>query len=81
MVVSKENLAEQLGNFTWDFGQCFFIETMFGNFVWSDPDYYGDNTIKPFDGTIQDYFGKSFGRCKGSHIISSYCGEDFTLVV
>jgi len=81
MKVSKDNFMNMLGKFTWDFGQCFFIETEVGNFVWSDPDYNGDNSIKPFRGTVQDYFGKGYGRCKGEHIVSCYCGEDFIFEV
>lgn len=76
----KEKLMNMVGQFTWDFGQNFFIETSIGNFIWSDPDYYGDNTIKSFDGSIKDYFGKGFGRRKGHHTISEYCGEDFEFV-
>lgn len=76
----KEQLMNVVGEFTWDFGQNFFIETPIGNFVWSDPDYYGDNTIRTFNGSIQDYFGEGFGRCKGRHTISGYCGEDFEFV-
>lgn len=76
----KEQLMNMSGYFTWDFGQNFFIETPIGNFVWSDPDYYGDNTIRYFNGSIQDYFGGGFGRRKGRHTISGYCGEDFEFV-
>jgi hypothetical protein len=75
-----DNLLDREGDFTWDFGQNFFIETSIGNFIWSDPDYNGDNTIKPFKGTIQEYFEPSYGRDKGKHIIRNYCGDDVKIV-
>lgn len=78
--MTKEKLAGMVGEFTWDFGQNFFIETSEGNFVWSDPAYNGDNTIRPYNGTVEDYFGNSFGRDKGKHYIGKYCGDQFTLV-
>lgn len=74
--MNKEKLLDMIGDFTWNFASHFFIETNEGNFIWSDPDYYGDNTIIPYQGTVQDYFGDSFGRCKGRHLIRLYCGED-----
>lgn len=78
--MTKEKLCGMIGDFTWNFGNKFFIETAEGNFIWSDPDYNGDNTIRKFNGTLQDYFGDSFGRDKGKHYISDYCGTEFTLV-
>ena len=65
-----------VGSFTWDFGQRFFIETSEGNFVWSDPSYGGDNTIKPFAGSYDEWIGDSFGRDKGQHVIRDYVGGD-----
>ncbi len=73
--MTREHLLGLYGEFTWDFGQKFFIQTSEGNFVWSDPDYGGDNTIRPYNGTLQHFFGEGFGRGKGVHTIASYCGE------
>lgn len=79
----KEKLTlDDIGDFCWDFGQCFFIETNKGNFVWSDPVYAGNNTIRPYDGDIGDFCRKNhipFLRDKGCHTIRSYCGEDVIL--
>jgi hypothetical protein len=75
-----ENLLDMEGEFTWDFGSNFFIETSIGNFIWSDPDYNGDNTIRKYDGIVQDYFKGTFGRDKGSHIIRSYCGDEVKII-
>lgn len=78
--MTKEKLMNMVGEFTWNFGQQFFIETSEGNFIWNDPDYNGDNTIRKYNGSLQDYFGKSFGRDKGKHYIKDYCGENFTYI-
>jgi len=75
--MKKEQLLELEGDFTWDFGCHFFIETNKGNFIWSDPDYNGDNTIVPFDGNYNDWLPRGmYGRSKGLHKIGSYCGTD-----
>jgi len=74
MLDIKEKLAETVGKFTWDFGQNFFIETEFGNFVWSDPSYDGDNTIIRFNGSV-------YGRNKGEYMIGDFCGKDFVFVL
>lgn len=78
--MNKEKLMKMIREFTWNFGNQFFIETEEGNFIWSDPSYNGDNTIRKYNGSLEDYFGNSFGRDKGKHYISDYCGEDFTFV-
>jgi hypothetical protein len=84
-VINKEALINMVGDFTYMFGMHFFIETEVGNFVWSDPDYQGDNTMTLFKGTYKDYCKQDsmggFGRCKGKHLIGRYCGEDFTVVI
>jgi hypothetical protein len=85
LITTKEKLLGLTGEFTWFWGDTFFIETEIGNFVWSSPDYEtGTNTMKKFDGTIK-LFIKSlnsipYGRSKGTHFISDYCGTEFTLI-
>ena len=80
--MTKKELADTIGLFTWNFGNKFHIETAFGNFEWSCPDYLGgDNTIrsaKPYSEWIKDE-NVPFGRDKGQHRIGDYCGEDFEL--
>jgi hypothetical protein len=83
IMITKEQLLNEVGDFTWDFGQCFFIETRYGNFIWSDPDYNGDNTMMEYSGSIQDFFSSRYGlygRGKGNHLISRYCGDKFTVI-
>lgn len=86
-VCDKENIIQDILNdraqFTWSFGQTFFVETMqHGNFIWSDPDYQGDNSFTPFHDSYNDWCKESgipYGRDKGTHEIKSYCGSDIWL--
>ena len=76
----KDKLMSVAGHFIWSFGCEFFIETEIGNFVWSDPDYNGDNTIRPFNGNYHEWcnsVGIPYGRDKGVEFISSYCGDSW----
>ena len=73
---------DDIGEFTWSFNRQFFIETSKGNFVWNDPDYDGDNTIKPFNGDYKkwcDPINIPFGRDKGTHTIRGYCGDQVVI--
>lgn len=73
---------EDVATFTWSFGHVFFMETAKGNYEWSDPDYQGDNTIRPFKGTYKDWLkrrGIPFGRDKGTHTIDGYCGTEVSI--
>lgn len=74
---------DTVGDFTWFWSDIFFIETTIGNFVWSDPDYNGDNTIKQFDGDIKKFCKEvryPHGRCKGKHTIGKYCGNQVNII-
>ena len=71
-------IPDDYGDFCWDYGQHFFIETKKGNFIWSDPGYSGDNTIIPYHGTLGDYCKEHhlpYLRDKGHHSIKGYCGD------
>lgn len=78
---SRDELLNEYADFTWNFGNKFFVQTKrFGNFIWSDPAYPGgDNTIVPFDGGYAAWLKVEsipFGRSKGTHRIGDYCGND-----
>lgn len=73
--MTTEELLTLEGDFTWDFGQNFFIQTEKGNFVWSCPDYNGDNSITPYPHSYSEWIKPSFGRSKGRHIIGKYVDE------
>lgn len=83
-MITKEELINLVGHFTFSFHYRFFIETNKGNFEWHDPNYPGgDNTIRPFNGTYKEWCQKiniPFGRDKGQHFVKDYCGTDFVLV-
>jgi hypothetical protein len=73
-----------IADFLWCWGHIFFLETSEGCFLWSDPEYPGgDNTIRPYNGTLQDYLhetGIPFVRDKGKHRIKDYCGENVAFI-
>ena len=76
--MTKEELGNLVGEFTWLFGQEFFIETSKGNFLWSDPEYGGSGEIREYNGELGKYLkevGVPYGRDKGKHVISAYCGD------
>lgn len=80
--IDREKLLDSIGNFTWDFGQQFFVETKHGNYVWSDPDYYGDNSFTKFEGSYKKWIKQTtapYGRDKGTHLLRSYCGDQIVL--
>jgi len=79
LTVAKEDLLLAYGDFTHGFNHLWLIETEYGVFVWSDPGYGGNNTMKPFNGRIKDFFNP-YGRMKGRHLISRYCGDQFILM-
>lgn len=74
----KEDVLQLVGSFNWNYGSRFFIETAHGNFIWNDPAYSGDNTLKA---TAMDYAqwlcaeNIPYARDKGQHVIADYCGR------
>lgn len=81
MAITVEDIKNTRGHFTWSFiGPKYFVETPYGNFIWSDPQYPdGDNMLvrykKPFTDWIRE-LKIPYGRDKGSHVIREYCGDD-----
>ena len=71
-----------MGNFCWDFRFTWFVETKYGNFIWKDPDYGGDNsftqTIKTF---CQYNTNRQTWRDKGDHQIEKYFGGDINIIL
>lgn len=71
---------DTVAEFVWGFGRDFLL-TVHGedgptHYVWSDPSYGGDNTIKPYSGDPRNFAYVGFaGRCKGTHRIGNYCGD------
>ena len=76
--MTKAELGNLEGEFTWLFGQKVFIETPKGNFIWSAPNYGGSGEIREYEGGFVEYVeesGARRGRIKGKHVISDYCGD------
>lgn len=70
-------------DFMWSFRDEFFLVTPDGNYIWSDPDYGGDNTIQRFHGTLADWCHKLrllYVRGKGKHKIGNYCGKEVVII-
>ena len=69
-------------DFSWNFGQEFFLKTDRGNYIWSDPDYNGDNTIRKYDGSHEDWCKETgyYARSKGRHFIGDYCGSNVIFI-
>jgi len=81
--MTKHELLNLRATFCWDFGQLLFIETHEGNFVWSDPDYYGDNIIHPTSMSAEQfcrYTGVPYLRHKGKSTVAAKCGNTFILI-
>lgn len=60
-----------------------FLKTKFGNYIWSDPEYGGNNSIKKFKGSLQDAFATGlakFSEHKGEYNINYYCGSDVDIL-
>lgn len=69
--------------FIWMWSSEFFLITDEGNYVWSDPGYGGDNTIRKSEldyGQYCDKHDMEYGRSKGTHIIGSYTGNETKIV-
>ncbi len=75
---------EDVAEFTWDFYKEFFLETAKGNYIWSDPEYGGDNTIcktnKSYNEWIDPFNNGNYGRSKGKHTVGGYCGPNVSII-
>lgn len=86
-MLTIEQFRNKYGHFTWFFGALWTIEVDGTVYIWSDPDYQGDNTIyryaKPVS-TAEDYkemvnvvFGHgTYGRDKGYRFIGDRLNAD-----
>jgi hypothetical protein len=74
---------DDVADFVWLWSERWFLETVKGVYIWSDPDYNGDNTIRKYKGTLNDFLqaeGIDFGKGKGKRIIRKYCGDDAKII-
>lgn len=76
-------ILDSVGDFTWGFGSQFFITCKHGNFIYSDPDYNGDNTIRRTRHTLQSWMDQvvdGYGRDKGEHVIRNYVNPNVRFI-
>lgn len=81
--MKKSEVLNLEGQFTWLWNDKFFIETPTGCYIWSDPQYNGNNTLMEYKGTYADFLAEvkvDYGRDKGVHLIKNYCGEAVRLI-
>jgi len=71
---------DSVASFTWGFGHEFFLETEHGNYIWSDPNYGGNNTIRKTQLSYSTWAAPFWGRDKGKHVVREYCGENVQIV-
>lgn len=83
MTPLEDYFLNTVADFSWAWNDKFFLETPYGNYVWSDPDYNGDNTIRRFNGTRKMFLDEQkipYVRDKGMHVIKDYCGPNVVIV-
>lgn len=83
--MTREDFLNQIADFSWMWGKNFHLQVGDRAYLWSSPEYGGDNTIRPYPHT-QDELGKMhadspvpWSRDKGAHRIKDYCGENVVL--
>ena len=72
---------DSMAEFTWDFGNRFLLKCNNKYYVWSDPYYKGDNTIRPYSGNPLHFTTPGFaGRSKGMNLIRNKCGDQVKFI-
>lgn len=73
--MTYDPLLDRLAEFTWNFGTEYYVEVENGdNYIWSDPDKGGNNTLTKTTESYTDWVFPNWGRSKGKHIIQNVCG-------
>lgn len=52
---SREELLGATAMFWWDLADKFLLETPYGTWLWSDPEFGGNNTLTKFSGGLKDF--------------------------
>lgn len=75
---------ETIGKFGWAWSHEFFVQTDYGNFIYSDPDYpNGNNTLQPYPHSLRKFCqdrGLACVRDKGCHPIEKFCGPNVKIL-
>lgn len=79
---TRQDILNDRAEFTWDFGQEFYVKTEnYGSYIWSDPDYRGDNTFKQTALSYEQHMEGMMGRDKGVHNVERYCGDQIEITL
>ena len=74
-MITKDSLAE----FLWTHGSEWLLIVEDESYIWSDPEYGGDGTIRPMNQEDVERFNRAEEGCalrdKGVHRVGNYCGE------
>lgn len=80
--ITDEQLLNTRAEFISSFGLEWFVVTHYGNYIWSDVDYGGDNSMIKTNETREQWLRRNkipYGRSKGKHVIRKYCGEKIAI--
>lgn len=85
-VLTRQQILDLEGTFISNFGSKYYVETEFGypNFIYSDPDSGGDNTLVQTSLTDEEWLAVEdipYGRDKGSYVIDHFVDADITILV
>ena len=72
-----EELKDMVGEFSWNYGRRFFIQTAKGHFICEESDDNG-NEIRPFNGSFRQWIkweAIPYSMDKGQHTVGEYCGD------
>ena len=80
---TKQSFLDLEGIFYWSYRDEYFIETKEGNFIWSCPSQFGNNTIKRYEGTLKQWCKENevpATRNKGKKIIREVTGLEVIIL-
>lgn len=81
MCSTEVGLLDAQAEFTWGFGEEFFVEVDDGtHYIWSSPMYGGDNSFIATQLSYDQWIERNYGRDKGHHRIRDYCGPDIKII-
>lgn len=80
---SLNDILNLEGTFYWSYRDEYFIETKEGNFVWSCPSQFGDNSFRRYGGTLKQWCKENEVPCtknKGKKIIRTVVSDEVIIL-
>lgn len=75
--MERQAVLDMQADFTWGFGQEYYVDADNGKqYIWSSPEYGGDNSFKETKMSYADWIAPNWGRNKGKHVVRNYCGSN-----